>query len=154
MSVEMHTVVPVQQRKGEDEGDKRLLDIAFDEASSFIRQFSWCKGVKEAYFGLGVGGVVAAFLFRIVPIDKNDEWLWVIIGDLPSAYLVTDEASNPSAALRVYCKMMEEWIQSVRDGKSLDDVFPVNVPPTNQNADLLAKRIALLRDEILPSIEV
>ena len=38
-----------------------------DEAAVFIRGFSWCRSLKQTYFGLGVGGVVAVFLFEIEP---------------------------------------------------------------------------------------
>jgi hypothetical protein len=150
----MRSVIPVAQMEGEDEEDTGLLRTAFEEAAAYIQGFNWCKGVREAYFGVGFGGVVAVFLVRIVPTGNNDEWLWVITGDLPSAYLVTDEAPTPAAALSVYCGLMEDWISSVRTGSPLDDVFPVNIPPTSHDADGLATRIEILRKEIISTLSL
>jgi hypothetical protein len=152
VSIDMRSVTPIDELAGEDQEDTTLLRKNYEEASSYISQFKWCRGVKEAYFGAGVGGIVAAFLFRIVPAGKNDEWLWVIVGDLPPAYLVTDQAPTPVDALNVYCTLLDGWIRAVREGALHDDVFPINAPRTQGVADSLAKRVALLREEIIPSL--
>ena len=48
-----------------------------------------------------IGGVVAVFLFRIDGPPEVDPLLWVVVGDLPTAYLVTDDAPSPAIALDV-----------------------------------------------------
>ena len=108
------------------------------------------QAVRE---GVGVGGVVALFLFKFVrPINDIDRCLWIVTGDLPSAYFVTDQAREPASALKVYCKLMEEWAEAVINNKSLDDVFPVNVTPTIAHAEMLRARTIFIRDRILPTV--
>lgn len=93
-------VVPIDRIFGDDEQDVRLLRLMAAEAQEYIQNFSWCKSIREAYFGDGCGGVVALFFFRIEPSKPDvDEWLWVVVGDVPPAYLVIDESKTPSQAL-------------------------------------------------------
>ena len=65
------------------------------------------------YFGDGYGGIVAVFLFRIeAERAEIDEWLWVVFGDVPPAYLVTDIAKSPSQALEAYVAEVSKWTDS------------------------------------------
>lgn len=150
-NVRMESLVPTDQMSGEDNEATSTLHEMLAEAKSFIKKFKWSGTILEKYFGLGIPGVVAVFLFHVDPITDHDDWLWVIVGDLPSAYLVTDRASDPVSALKVYCELMEDWVQAVRGGGALNDVFPVNAPPDTDHADMLERRIELLRTEIIPS---
>ena len=91
--------------KGDSDSDTRLLQEMANEARTFLEGFDWCTTIKEMYFDLGLGGIVAILLTRIVPTvssDVIDEWLWVIVGDLPPAYLVVDLSPDPVAALKTY----------------------------------------------------
>jgi hypothetical protein len=58
-----------------------------------------------------------------------DRWLWTITGDVPPAYLVTDDARKPREALEGYVFEMRRWVRKVRAHKDLTDVIPVDVPP-------------------------
>lgn len=152
MSVDMQTVVPIAKMKGENAEETLLLRNAFAEASSFLRAFEWCSDIKEAFFGRGIGGVVAVFLFRIEPLGSVDEWLWVVTGDLPSAYLVADDAPTPVVALELYCELMDDWVAAVRGEKSLSEVFPVVAVPTMESANMLRERLEFLRNDIIPTL--
>jgi hypothetical protein len=143
---------PTTQIRGEDDDETKELQAALEEARCYLTSFPWCTCIEEEFFGFGIGGVVAVFLFRIRPAGAVDPWLWVIVGDLPSAYLVTDRATSPARALEVYCELMEEWIRAVRQG-NLSDTFPVVADPTGENADLLEKRVTFLRTQIIPAFE-
>jgi hypothetical protein len=100
---------------------------------------------------------VAVLLFRIIPTsDEVDEWLWVVIGDLPPACLVTDQALNPSDALQTYIGEMQRWIAAVRADKPVDQLMPVattggaeRLEPTRANADDLERRLRYLEHNIL-----
>lgn len=145
------SVKPVSDMRGEDEEETSELGEMLRDARDYLTRFAWCAGIEEEYFGLGIGGIVAVFLFRIQPIGEADEWLWVVVGDLPSAYIVTDRAPSPGKALAVYCELMEDWIDALRSGGDMRRVFPVNASPSAEHADQLEKRIALLRKKILPT---
>jgi hypothetical protein len=44
---------------------------------------------------------------------------------------------------------MRVWVERVREGGSLEDVIPVNTPPTRHYADLLEVRLSMIETEIL-----
>jgi len=139
---------------GDDEEDIRLLRNLAVEAQDYVRRFSWCKSICESYFGDGIGGVVAVFFFRIEPSRAGiDEWLWVVIGDVPPAYLVIDDCKTPSQALEGYIDEMSKWVKLAKQGRSSKKVIPVNVPATPENADALEGRLKVLREVIVPAFQ-
>src|SRR5215470_15265655 len=136
--VDFSRLVPVEKISGDSKEDTRLLRKMATEAREYLLSFKWCKKVCRAWFGWGVGGVCAVFLFEIEPdSEKVDRLLWVIVGDLPPAYLVTDASPTPLTALHNYADLMQEWVDAVRRGRPVDDCIPVNAPATLQYADLL-----------------
>ena len=120
-----------------------------EDAKKYLAAMPWCRRIREGYFGDGVGGVVAVFLFRIEPLSDADEWVWVVNGDLPDAYFVIDRSPTASDALETYCELMSEWVEAVRSGSSLKNVFPVDAPATKEAAKSLENIIEFIRSEIL-----
>jgi hypothetical protein len=144
-------LTPAERIAGEDAEETALLREMLRGAKEYIEGFRWCPPVDRVYLGCGVGGVVAVFLIRFSKrIGDADEWLWVVQGDLPSAYLVLDQAHDPASAVEVYCQLMDEWVKAVLEGRSLEYVFPVNVEPTKTNATNLVKRLNFIRTRLLP----
>ena len=148
--VDRSKVRRIAEMHGEDEAETSELEQLLREARAYLGSFAWCDAIEEEYFGIGIVPIVGVFLFRIRPKGDGDDWLWVIVGDLPSAYLVTDRASSPALALEVYCELMDDWIQAVRRNEDMRNVFPISATPSADNADLLAKRIVFLRKKIIP----
>jgi hypothetical protein len=151
--LDMRRLVPVDQMTGEDKRETALLTELLRKARDYLTAMPWCRGIRREFYGLGVGGVVGVFLFEILAKKGVDSPLWVICGDLPSAYLVTEQAPTPTAALRLYCELMSDWIVAVRKGGDLSEVFPVPVAPTKEHAKQLETRIKLLRTKIIPAFE-
>ena len=148
--IDFSKVVPASHITGEDERETVELKAMLQEASTYLKSFKWCKDIKAAYMGIGIGGVVGVFLFRIRPARPEvDEMVWVIVGDLPPAYITVDNAPNPACALDAYIGAMEEWVSTAKAGKSVEDIIPVNVPPTRENAEQLESRLRFLDREIL-----
>lgn len=149
-SVDFTSVTPEAEPIGENAEDSALLRDLIARAKAYIGGFDWCAAIDETYFGDGVGGIFAVVLFRIRPGRPGvDDWLWVVVGDLPSLYLVTDEAPNPEQALRGYVELRDEWVQAVREGRSVEGLAPVNVPATRAWADALDRRRRFIEDKIL-----
>ena len=149
-AVEMARVVPVEQMLGDSKKDTLLLKEMAGEAREFLLSFEWCRDVRRSWFGWGVGGVCAVFLFEIDPSSKKvDKRLWVIVGDLPPAYLVVDASPTPLAALANYVDLMQEWAKAVKSKRSIDDCIPVNAPATREYANLLQRRLYFIRKEFL-----
>ena len=147
-------VLPIDQMFGDDEEDTRLLRAMSSRAQEYILSFSWCRSIRAAYFGDGCGGVVALFLYRIESSEANvDEWLWVVVGDVPPAYLVIDDCKTPSQALEGYIDEMSKWVVLAKKGRTSKRVIPVNAPATPEYAEALEGRLKFLRDVMVPSFQ-
>jgi hypothetical protein len=137
--------------QGDSPGDTALLRGMAVEARTFLSSFQWCPPIKAVFLGYGVGNVVAAFLVQLTEaIRGKDEFLWVIVGDLPSIYMVTDNAPTASDALSIYCDIANKWADAVLQRKDTTKTFPIKAEPTLENANLLKKRICFLREQIIP----
>lgn len=120
------------------------------EARKFLLYYKWCRAIIEEYVGIFVDGVIGVFLFRIDAARPDvDEWIWVMVGDLPSAYLTCEQSPNPATALDGYIGAMSEWVEAALNGKSVAKLIPVNVPATKENGDLLGKRLKFLDERVL-----
>jgi len=73
----------------------------------------------------------------------------VVTGNLPSAYFVTEGSETIDGAVDTYCALMEDWVVAVEQGDTTTEVFPVDAPRTQANAEALKTRIAFLRDNFL-----
>jgi hypothetical protein len=154
-SIPVTGVVPLEQMAGDDEEDAALLLEMAENAENFLKSFSWCLAIRESFFGAGIGKIIAVFLFRISPVRPDvDEWLWVVVGDLPPAYLVTDRYKTPSGAVEGYVEEMSKWVAHARHGRTSADAIPVNVPSTPEWAEDLHRRLETLKTTILPQITV
>jgi hypothetical protein len=148
-------VTPIDQILGDDADDTGFLREMVFKAKHYISRFSWCLSVREAYFGDAYGRIVAVFLFRIEPSRPDvDEWLWVVVGDLPSAYLVIDDCKTPSQALDRYIDAISEWVELAKKGRSSEDVVPVNAPATPKSARMLESRLTVLSEKIVPAFRL
>ena len=138
--------------KGDSDEDTELLLSMADDARAYLQGMKWCPSLSRLYLAFGIGGVVAIFLAELDPKSAlQDQFLWIVVGDLPSAYLVA-ESATPREALETYCALMADWIEAVELGRSLDEVFPVAANPTLEAAAQLRRRIEFLKERILPSL--
>jgi hypothetical protein len=120
------------------------------EAEKFLNSHHWCKDIENGYLALVIAGVTGVFLFDIIPSRPEiDKTLWVVTGDLPAAYLVTDEAKTWQEALDRYVYEMDHWVSAVREGGRLDDIIPVNVEPTLKHAEMLEGRLEFIQEILI-----
>ncbi len=148
-------VIPIDQISSENTEEAQFpLEMA-SKAQNYISRFSWCLSVRKVYFGDGYGRIVAVFLIHIEPSRPDvHEWLWVVVGDLPSAYLVIDTCNTPSQVLERYIDEISEWVKLAKKGRSSEDVIPVNAPPTPESARMLESRLTVLREQIVPAFRL
>lgn len=86
---------------------------------------------------------------RVVATQADvPEWIWVFEGDMPPAYLGTDEAATCPEACQMYLDALAEWVRCVRAGEPLDDLIPVNANPTLEHAKMLEERVGYIRTEL------
>jgi hypothetical protein len=89
-------------------------------------------------------------LFQISPARQDvDEWVWVIVGDLPPAYITCEDSPNPACALDAYIGAMSEWVVAASSRSSVVELIPVNVEPSKENAERLRLRLKFIDDNIL-----
>lgn len=122
------------------------------EALGFINRFTWCASVEEFYEGIQVPGVIGVFLVNVHPARPDvDDWLWIVVGDLPPAYLVADGNPTPDDAIKGYIEEMRRWVEAAHEGKPVDELIPVNAPPTEEYADMLGRRLRTLEEHFFPA---
>ena len=127
----------------------------YDEAREYLESFDWCVSTKKVWYDKdhGIYEKIGVFLFEIEPLnDTVDDFIWVIVGDLPSVYL-DKSVTTGQEALETYCELMQEWADNIKSGKSLDECYPVPIDTTIENAELLSGRISFIRRELLMTDE-
>jgi hypothetical protein len=91
-----------------------------EDARKFLANQSWCRSVDAVYLGWAIAGVVGVFLARHTPVRPGiDSALWIVVGDLPPAYLVHNGNPTWLEALQAYVAEMERWVSAVRSGEPL-----------------------------------
>ena len=137
---------------GADPEDTQFLQALAEQASNYVRSFRWCPPIEQLLLAFGVGGVLGLFLVRFErPIGgADDRELWIVVGDLPSAYFVTDDAESPAEALETYCELMEDWADQVLSGAGVSGSFPVAAEPTTEHAEMLKSRLEFIREKLIP----
>jgi hypothetical protein len=150
-------LVPAGDISGGDEQDTILLRTMLEDANEYISSFSWCGTVLSSYFGAGVGGIFAVFLFHIRPSRPGiDPWIWVVVGDIPSAYLPVADCQSPADVFRTYIQGMSKWVELARLGRTGtpdQGVPPMNVPATPEWAEKLNQRLNGLTLAVTPFFE-
>jgi len=147
-------LILTEDLSGEDETETASLRQMSKEAERYITSFTWCDTVRASYFAGGVGGVFAIFFFYIRPARPEvDPWIWIVVGDIPSAYLPVSDCNSPSQVFDTYVSGMNRWVESARlgrDGSEEPNMPPVNVPATPEWAQELDKRLQVLNLVIRP----
>lgn len=144
-------LVDIADISGEDDEETEQLRRLAVRATEFMERFRWCRRIRTRRFAFAVGEIVGVFLFEIDPVSEDiDRKLWVIVGDIPPAYLVMDDAPGAHAALEGYIWEMRRWVSAARCGESVDKLIPVNVPATPEWAGELDSRLDFLEKWILP----
>ncbi|MDQ2799460.1 MAG: hypothetical protein M3Y13_07450 [Armatimonadota bacterium] len=133
------SMIPTSDLQGQ-----AVIELA-RRAEQFLAGHRWCKSISERYLAWALAPQTGVFFFRLIPAYKGvDKELWVIIGDLPPAYIVCDKAQSWQEALDAYGVEMMKWVEAVRNGRSITKLIPVNAEPTSEYANMLETRIKLI----------
>ena len=129
--------------------DPEVRELAA-EAEEFVASQRWCQKVVGVRLAWAVAHVLGVFQVDLAPAQPGvDSTLWVVVGDVPPAYLVLDESPTWREALRGYVAEMSRWVHAVKHGLPLDDVIPVEAEPSLEHAEMLAGRLAFIETEII-----
>jgi hypothetical protein len=133
--------------------DVEVRELA-EEAKTFAESHDWCQKVTAVRLAWAVAGVLGVFQVDLKPAQPDvDSTLWIVVGDIPPAYLVLDDAPTWRDALRGYVAEMSRWVHAVKGGQPLDDVIPVAVAPSLEHAEMLAGRLAFIQTEFIEAAE-
>lgn len=150
-------LIPAESTVGDDEQDTILLRKMADDAKRYISSFSWCDAVLNSYFGGGAGGIFAVFFFHVRPSRPDVEpWIWIIVGDIPPAYLPLTDCKSPAEVFRTYIRGMSNWVELARKGQTgtpEQGVPPVNLPATPEWADRINQKLYGLTLAVKPFFE-
>lgn len=118
-------------------------------AIAFVRGFRWCREVTACTLGFAVAGVVGIFRVDLVPDESADPRVWVIVGDLPPAYIAFEPHDSWQDALRGYVMEMRLWTEAAATGGDVSELIPVNAPPTAEYAAMLSGRLDFLERNLV-----
>jgi hypothetical protein len=119
-------------------------------AEGFLTGFRWCTRIIGAELAWATAGVLGVFRMEIDPVRNDiDTVVWVVIGDLPPAYLAYEPADTWQDALRGYVDEMQRWVDAAKAAGKVSDLIPVNVAPPPANAARLESRLAFIRTQLL-----
>lgn len=153
-AVPASNVILVDHMAGDDEQDTALLQQMLREAKNYINSFAWCESILNSYFAGGVGKIFAIFLFNISSTHRDvGRWIWIVVGDIPSAYLPWEDCHSSREVFETYMMGMRKWVliaREIREPGPEDCVPPVNVPATPEWAASLDNRLKLLTALVQP----
>lgn len=120
-------------------------------AAAFLRGQPWCSRVLATVPVFAITGVLGVFQCSLIPRQPDaDVMVWVVVGDLPPAYLVHEPGDSWQDALGAYVREMQIWVDTVRQGAVPgEDIIPVNAAPTKKNADFLESRLAFIQTRLV-----
>ena len=116
-------------------------------ARKYMENQQWCLRILETFLGIDEGYILGVFLFKIMPSDENiEEYLWVVVGDLPPLYLVTEAAPTPAFALLRYIEEMTVWAEAAITRTDNSGLPPAAAAFSGENGFALRTRLQLLRE--------
>jgi hypothetical protein len=140
-------VCPVESYEAED-----CRDLV-SAVHGYLATFAWAKPTGRIWVGECIPAVIGIFLVELEPSESDiDHFTWVIVGDLPPAYLSPVYAKSPREALNGYIAEMSAWVEAIERNQPTDALIPVNAAPTIENASSLKSRLNFLGREILPQM--
>jgi hypothetical protein len=121
-----------------------------DEAGTFLAGQPWCDRIGTGWLSFAIPGVLGIFLFEVVGrTDNVPPTVWVVVGDLPSAYIVQSADAGWQDVLAGYVFEMRRWVTAVESSSSVSELIPVGVAPTHEHAKTLASRLDFIQSDLL-----
>ncbi len=147
--IDWSTVRSLDEYPVENPQDRVELDMLALRAREYLVGQRWCKGVEQIWHGYDFGLKIAVFLVKVSLVSGPGHLVWVVVGDVPPAYLGHPELANPIQALDGYAGEMQAWVKAAKAGMSLDDLIPVNAPATLDNVAQLESRLKFINEHCL-----
>lgn len=148
--VDTTTLIPDASLRGQTERETQYLQEYARRARALLESFVWCTGIRQLLYGVGAGGVIAVFFADVLIKGKTREWLWVVTGDLPAAYLPESAGPTPCAALSAYCEGAAAWAAAVLAGALGPQHLALSAEASPEVAREVAAKVATVQRLVLP----
>ncbi len=127
--------------------------VLHQEAENYLLGFRWCKKINNSFLYTNLGSTFCIFLFEILNSQSSeDNFLWVIVGDIPPMYLDVYGPKTTKQVVEDYIDLAEDWINHIENKKSVVDCYPFNAEPTIEVAELLDKKILFMKQSLLDNM--
>ena len=138
-------VVPIALMLGADPEDTFALKRTYSKARSILSDLPFVERIEEAWFGGGLGEIVAVFLFRF-QFENDSHYGWLVCGDIPWLFAPTIDSRSSKAILELYLDRVREWNRN--GGTEPEYCFIGTYHP--DLTDELERRLQFIEDQILP----
>jgi hypothetical protein len=139
-------VVPVDRMLGGTPSDTFTLKQRYSEARSIVSALGVVQRIDQAWFGGGVGKIVAVFLFRFRDLDGNDLGGWLVCGDIPWFFTLVSDGDFSKVILERYVSLARQW--NLSGGVEPDRCF--FGPYHADLSDDLSSRLSFIEREVVP----
>jgi hypothetical protein len=130
------------------------VQLLINESKEYLSSYRWCKKIHKGWLFTNIGHAVCIFLYEIENTQSpEDNYLWVMTGDLPAIYLDTYNVKTTKDVIENYIYLVNDWIKHAEAGDSLDECFPFISEVSVSAIEMLKKRSELLTNSILSSID-
>lgn len=124
-----------------------------NESKIYLASQKWCGEIYEGWLFTNIGYALCIFLYRIDKLQSSeDNLVWIVVGDIPPAYLDTYNVESTKEVIENYIELVEDWIENAESGNSFEDCFPFKSDTPEESITMLKTRIQLLKNSFLPNI--
>lgn len=124
-----------------------------EESKKYLTSHKWCKSIKQGWLFTNIGYAVNIFLYEIENEQSpDDNFIWIMVGDLPAIYLDTYGVETTREVIEGYIDLASDWIHFAESDQYLDNCFPFQINISSESIRMFKERIQLLHDNILPEI--
>ncbi len=132
----------------EDEKDTEICQLLV-ESENYLLSHPWCERIEGGWLAISWGNILCVFLHKIISKNQEvDDYVWMVVGDIPPAYIDIESAKDPLEVLECYVGIMSDWVECVELGNSIEDCYPIEVPETKEYASMLKARLKFISEEL------
>jgi len=127
--------------------------LLLEEAHEYLNAHTWCQNIINGWLFSNLGKVLCIFLYQIENNQSpEDNFIWIIVGDFPPAYLDSEGVKNTREVVEAYIYLVKDWIGHAENGQSMEQCYPLLTSWTEEHIKMLKARVELLEKSILPQL--
>jgi|GEM_PF-3367070 len=152
--IDTRSMIPCDKLRESGIEDPAPIIELCEEAVRFVTHHSWCMALFKTYFDRGFEEI-SVFVCEVEVREHGPQSIWVIVGDVPPVYLMSD-IRNGAEALQFYCRGLTAWVAEARLGRDPNRDRPVlskeayePLQPTEQLCKMIEGRVRFIEEVLL-----